>query len=101
MIYLMALAKTEPEKAAEQVVKAIRAARCHIGRAALVLGISRASMTRIIASLGIRSEILLLEERAKVEGWHHDSLGGAQHHANPSKRAKKAWSTRRKNARSQ
>lgn len=90
------LITVHPEKASKALLDAFKKAKCHYGDASVLLGCNQHTFTRWARMLGIEEDLVLLEAKAKVEGWHHGRSGGAGYHKNPELRAKRASRTRKK-----
>lgn len=70
------LALSDPARARKRVLAAFRRAKACRADAARLLGIVPSTLRRLVARLGMAGELDAAEERATVQGWHHDKTGG-------------------------
>ena len=70
------LALTEPAKAREAVVQAMRTARMHLATAAEALGVHQVTLRRLVVRLGLGPALKKLSASARREGWYDGSHKG-------------------------
>jgi len=80
-----ALVRSNPAEAKEKLIADYKAAHCCLTDVALKHGVQLRTVGAWVKELGIGVELLLLEDQAKKEGWHHGRRGGR-----PPKTAKRA-----------
>jgi hypothetical protein len=73
---LTAQVHNEPKKARGAIIAAFKRAACNRETTAIVLKISKRSLSRYIELLEMTEELDALESKAIRDGWHHGSVGG-------------------------